>query len=160
MAAQPTGKRQNNIPVRRDLTPLSVDAIEWEPTLERVLVENGTILGERLEHGRIDQSILEAVMVIEANADAVIMRNVLMTRCDWSNTSAESSSWSNTEIDGCKLIGTKLNRAVLKDVTVIECRADFVQLQEARLQSVIFDSCNLQNAFFNSATLPKTVFSA
>jgi len=148
------------MPPRSHLTPIKVEELQEEPTIDHALIEGGLVVDDVLSHGMIDASILDGLMIIGGNADAVIFRNVEMQRCDWSNTTAESSSWSKVLVDGCKLTGTQLNLAVMKDVSFTDCRADLIQLQNAKLQRTSFRHCNLQHAYFNGAKLPKTIFEA
>lgn len=159
MPTKPRAVAQPDIRPRNALDHIRIETIEHEPTVENALIAGGPLVDSRLRNGLLEHSILDSIMVIEANADAMIVRHVRMERCDWSNSSIESASWTTTFVEGSKLTGAKLNRATLKDVTFRECRADFAQFQQAKLVRVIFENCNLKHAYFNDATMPKTVFS-
>lgn len=158
MSTRTTARKSPIIPARTELTPISKSEFDYEMTIERGLLVDVVVADNRFHHGMIDKSRLDGVTVAGANADGIIVRHTELTRCDWSNTSVESSSWSDTIFDGCKLTGTVFNRAVFKNVELIDIRADLAQFQHAKFQGVRFENCNLQHAFFNGAKLPKTVF--
>jgi uncharacterized protein YjbI with pentapeptide repeats len=101
---------------------------------------------------------LDRVTLDDTDMPRSDLTDIVVTRCDWANVQAHSSSWRRMRFEGCRLTGLGLGEAGLRDVTFSGCRLDLANLRFAKLERVAFEGCELDDVELLGAQLKDVTF--
>jgi uncharacterized protein YjbI with pentapeptide repeats len=101
---------------------------------------------------------LEDVVLSEATARRMTLRDVAVDRGAWANVDASEATLTRVELRGVRLTGAVFAGATLDDVRFVACRLDLSSFRFARMEGVRFEECRLEEADLYKATMTASAF--
>jgi uncharacterized protein YjbI with pentapeptide repeats len=101
---------------------------------------------------------LEGVVLSEAIARRMRLRDVVVDRGDWANVDASEATWTRVELREVRLTGAVFAGARLDDVRFVACRLDLSSFRFAQMDGVRFEGCRLEDADLYHAAVVSSAF--
>ncbi len=112
----------------------------------------------RAQRVRIEESELHAVTLSDGRADGLLLTDVVLAECDFSNVEARQGALRRVEIRGSRLVGFTLTEGRMQDVRALDTTLAYASFARSRLHRVVFERVILREASFLDATLQAVAF--
>jgi uncharacterized protein YjbI with pentapeptide repeats len=106
----------------------------------------------------IEESELRGVTLDAGNARGLVLTDVILRDCDFSNVQAREGSIRRSEIRSSRLVGFALSEGTIRDLRVVDAAMTLALFAHTRLERVAFESVNLREASFMEAQLEAVSF--
>ena len=126
--------------------------------LERVALRRADLSERAAPDLRLEESLLEDVLLDGAEAAGLVLVDVAVRRGSWSNLRAARGSCTRADVDELRATGIDLSEAELRDVVLTGCRLDLASFRFSKLTRGAFRDCRLEEADLHAATLSSVSF--
>jgi uncharacterized protein YjbI with pentapeptide repeats len=144
--------------ITSSLIPFSGQSLEEEQRYTEVLFKEKSLPSQTAKHLLFKNSSLVQTDLSNGIFQYLRIEECTFEGCNIANSDCNKGSVVASSLTNCRLTGIKLNEAVIKEVSFIECRADYSQFQSAQFKKVKFERCDLKGAYFEGADLTGAVF--
>jgi uncharacterized protein YjbI with pentapeptide repeats len=140
------------------LEPFGMPADLRAASLERTIADRLALTGADAASVRIEQSRLSHVILDGATLANARFQDVVVTGGSWANSRAMGADFRRVRFEGVRMTGGNLAECALRDVSLVDCRAELTSYRFATLERVRFERCRLTESDFYGARFESVVF--
>lgn len=103
-------------------------------------------------------SVIESMRCSSLVLDDVLVRDSVVTKCDFSGVVSNATTLERVEIHSSRIQGTQFMDAVIKDVLIRSCKGEGSSFRFSKLKNVAFVECDMRSSDFQGAELENVIF--